>query len=71
MYNIQNHIKVLYCWYAYVCLFTRVLAVFKYVGLHGRRGGGLYRVAQKKYGTVDTVDFLGLCSDQQLSFSSL
>ena len=29
----------------------------------------LYRVAQQKNGTVDTVDFSGLCSDQQLPFS--
>ena len=31
----------------------------------------LYRVARKKPGTVDTVDFSGLCSDQQLSFFTL
>ena len=32
----------------------------------------LYRVARKKkHGTVDTVDFSGLCSDQQLSFFHL
>ena len=31
----------------------------------------LYRVAKKKHRTVDTVDFSGLCSDQQLSFFTL
>ena len=31
----------------------------------------LYRVAHKKNGTVDTVDFSGPCSDQQLSFFTL
>ena len=30
---------------------------------------GLYRVAPPKNGTVDTVDFSGLCSVQQLFFS--